>query len=200
MAVLDVWIAKPGNACQMDDGPWFVTIFDAHGNVFTRAGSNYSGQPAPQGHWSGAVPPGVYVVQAVSKARDLSTDHAIVSVNCNDTACVRLYVSPKGGPSGGCDIKIKQVIGIASNPTAAVATAIRVTGTAQNCQEVLVTIICGSGRGQKTATVQGDGSWEVDVSIHGGCRCGGSCQVTAQCVQNERCRDEYSTPSLKCSE
>ncbi len=199
MSVLDVWIAKPGNVCRMDDGPWYLTIFDAHGNVFTWAGNTYSDQPAPQGHWSGFVTPGTYIVQAVSQAQGLWTDRAIVAVNCSDSACARLYVGPKSGPSGECEIKVKDVRGIASNPSAAIATAIRVAGTAQNCQEVLVTVSCNSGSGQNTASVQSDGSWEVEVSIQPGCRCGGSCQVTAQCVQNERCRDAYSTSALKCS-
>lgn len=34
MGMLDVWVAKPGEACQVDDHDWVVRIEDGHGDPF----------------------------------------------------------------------------------------------------------------------------------------------------------------------
>ena len=79
-AVLDVWIAKPGDACLVDDDEWLVRVFDAHGTVFQWAGNIYTDLPAPHAHWAGTIPPGCYVVQAVNAKSGVNTDHVIVTV------------------------------------------------------------------------------------------------------------------------
>ena len=41
-AILDVWIAKPGDACLVDDDEWLVTVDDPHGVIFQWAGTTYA--------------------------------------------------------------------------------------------------------------------------------------------------------------
>jgi hypothetical protein len=104
-ATLDVWISRVGNACQVDDGSWSVTLYDCQTNVFAWAGVDYADMAAPEGHWAGKVPPGTYVVaarrtdggQPWQATEATETDHAIVVVGCEPVVCVRLYVRVAGG-------------------------------------------------------------------------------------------------------
>jgi hypothetical protein len=77
-----------------------VHIFDAEGQPYHWANTDFGNLPAPQAHWVGSVPPGCYVVQAEGKdaqGRPLQTDHAIVEVSCDGHACVRLFVPGDSG-------------------------------------------------------------------------------------------------------
>lgn len=97
MAVLDVWLARPGMACRVDDLDWTVHVHDAHDEPYVWAGSSFAALPAPNGHWAGTVPPGIYVVRATRKAQrkgqPTRADAVIVTVGCEGVACVRLYVA-----------------------------------------------------------------------------------------------------------
>jgi hypothetical protein len=110
MAMLDVWVARPGAACRVDDRDWMVRIEDAHGVAYAWAGTSYDSLPAPHAHWAGTIPPGTYVVRASRKAgkpgEPTNAEAAIVEVACDGIACVRLYVAPipvrqPGTPTGG---------------------------------------------------------------------------------------------------
>lgn len=94
--MLDVWVAKPGEACQVDDHDWVVRIEDGHGDPFKWAGSSYSALPAPHAHWGGTIPPGTYVVSALRPAAKPGepnrADAAIAEVCCDKVTCVRLWV------------------------------------------------------------------------------------------------------------
>src|SRR5215468_10420180 len=109
-AVLDVWIAKPGDASLVDDDEWLVRVFDARGIIFQWAGNTYDNLLAPHAHWAGTIPPGCYVVQAVNAQSGINTDHVIVTVGCEGNVCVRLFVGDNRQPNG-CEIKITDVIG-----------------------------------------------------------------------------------------
>ena len=105
-AVLEVWVAETGSACRVDDDKWRIDVRDAHGKAYTWGGQNYDALPAPHGHWAGAIPPGVYVVQGrlqePKKEGPNETDHAIVHIPCEGSVCVHLYVRPtERRPDGG---------------------------------------------------------------------------------------------------
>lgn len=193
MAVLDVWIARPGSACRMDDHAWLVTIYDAHDQIFEWAGIKYTDLPAPQGHWAGKVPPGTYVVQAVSPDTGRSTDHAIVAVDCADAACVRLYVpAPGRRPPDACKITIVDVRGEGGPDRPAL---IQVSGKAANCQNVEVTLSCRTDQ-QLTIVVpvSAGGQWlavfrEKIKRLE--CTCGGPAIVIARCRDNRDCMTRW---------
>jgi hypothetical protein len=96
-ALLDVWIARPGDVSAVDDNPWVIRIYDAHHNAYRYANTRYVNLQARHAHWAGTIPPGTYVLRAkrLVAARDGSdefTDHAIAVVGCDGLHCVRLYV------------------------------------------------------------------------------------------------------------
>jgi len=101
MGMLDVWVARSGAACLVDDRHWRVRIEDGHGHVYTWAGNSYGDLHAPQAHWAGTIPPGTYVVRArlygAKKREAEEADAAIVEVGCDGVSCVRLHVArPRG--------------------------------------------------------------------------------------------------------
>jgi hypothetical protein len=197
MAILDVWVAQRGAVCRVDDHSWLLTIFDAHNNVFQWAGITYADLPAPHAHWSGKLPPGTYVIQAVNADTGEHTDHAIIAVECDDAECVRLFVPNKKEPPD-CKIHIEDAVGILGPTGSADATSIQVTGTAAGCKKIKVTVDCLPGKGQTVVVVGTGGKWQADVPLKPGCRCGGKLHVTATCVDNPKCADEFDQPKLRC--
>lgn len=202
---LDVWIAKQGHACKVDDGSWRVTIYDAHDKVFEWGGISYSNLPAPHAHWAGNIPPGTYVVRAVSEDKKLSTDSAIVTVECVKIACAILYVAPSKGrpitpgvpqPEGRCRVEIKEVVGIGES----VPRTIKVTGIAANCKKVKVTISCGDDKTSKAEVAVGsNGEWTTHLQAREiGCRCGKPVIVIARCVEHPDCVDKFESDKLRC--
>ena len=209
---LDIWISKPGSVCRVDDDTWTVTVYDAHLHVFEWADVTYADLEAPAAHWSGAIPPGTYVVRAVRKGKPAArTDHAVVAVDCGHVACVRLFVAPPRKERGerepgdrgeheSCDIDIEKVsaVGGPDRPE-----AIRVRGTAAGCERIVVTLSCrGDEEAKLLATPTPDGHWKVlfeDVEKLE-CRCGGPVHVRARCVENERCGAELDVGELRCEE
>lgn len=197
-AILDVWIAKPGDACLVDDDEWLVTVDDPHGLIFEWAGTTYANLPAPHAHWAGTIPPGCYVVHAVNARTGATTDHTITTVGCTGDVCVRLFVSGKEGepPPPDCKIKIKEVSG-AGQP---IASAIKVTGAAAGCQNVRVTVTCASGLTQSvTVAVSSGGTWTATIDAGNlRCICGKPATVIAQCVEHRECKDELRLQKLQC--
>lgn len=104
MGLLDVWVARPGAACLVDEDDWVIRIDDAHMNPYSWAGTSYAALPAPNAHWAGTIPPGTYVISATrsatKKGEATRADAAIVEVFCDGVRCVRLFVNakPPGDP------------------------------------------------------------------------------------------------------
>ena len=197
-AVLNVWIAKPGDPCYVDDHEWLVNIYDGHGNIYHHGTTVYANLPASQGRWAGIIPPGCYVVQATGKdanGKDLQTDHAIVEVHCAGEVCVRLYVSG-GAKPGGCEITITDVEGIGSPDPS----FIQVRGTADNCNEVEVSVSCHDGATAKLIVpVTANGQWLSKLSVRDlKCRCGKGVVVHAWCTADPKCATTFKG-SLKCT-
>jgi hypothetical protein len=192
--VLDVWVAKPGSACLVDDGDWLVRVYDAHGNIFQRDGKVYDDLPAPHGHWAGTIPPGCYVVQAFNKNTGIETDHAIITVECAGTACVHLFVGGKQ-PEGPCKIVIKEVTGIG----APIPSSIHIKGTAANCDEITVGVTCSGGQMQTIVVPVFGGAWAADIgNSNQSCKCGGRIAVLARCVKHPDCADKFASDRLQC--
>ncbi len=99
MGALDVWVARPGIACRVDDLDWTIHVSDAHLEPYTWAGTSYANLPAPNAHWAGTLPPGIYVVHATRRAarkgEPTRAEATIVEVGCDEVACVRLFVAGK---------------------------------------------------------------------------------------------------------
>ena len=196
---LNVWVAKPGNVCRVDDDAWRVTVYDAHDNVFQWAGLSYADLPAPNAHWAGTIPPGTYVVRAVRDGGGATTDHAIVTVGCFGFACVLLYVAGARPPDrDDCAIDITGATGLTAGNR---VVGISVTGTATKCAHVAVSVSCSGGKPETAvADVQG-GEWSVTVNARSlGCRCGGPVSVRARCVEDRKCVARYETDDLPCKE
>jgi hypothetical protein len=201
---LEVWIARPGSACRMDDGSWLVTVYDAHNQVFEWAGMSYANMAAPNAHWAGSIPPGTYVVRAKHKTTGVQTDHAIAYVHCGEAVCVHLYVAGKkpdrpDRPSDDhhCAIEIREVVGI-DGP---IPSAIEVTGHATGCKSVRVTLTCSNeARRELVVPVSASGQWlalfkELQEL---NCRCHRMVAVVAQCVEHRECMDRYQSDKLNC--
>ncbi len=198
-AILNVWIAKPGEPCYVDDHPWTVHVYDSAGNVYRWATKDYGNLPAPQGHWADTIPPGCYVVQASGKdasGNPITTDHAIAEVGCEGLVCVRLYVPGAKGTGSRCAIKITDVRGFGSD----VPDKIEVTGTAAGCNVVEVTLSCRTQlTGHAVVTVSG-GSWNAVIATSDlRCKCGGPVKVTAACKEDPKCMDVFESESLQCA-
>lgn len=194
-AILDVWVARPGDACHVDDHHWTVHVFDSHGVPYKWATNDYSNLPAPQAHWAGAIPPGCYLVTATGTnehGEPVSTDHAIANVGCDGIVCVHLYVAGQHHDEPHrCTIEIKDVEATGD----AVVTSVEVSGTATDCNEVEVTFACREGEVQAiTATVTSAGTWKVtfDEVRRLECKCGGPVHITARCTTNRRCTTTWN--------
>ena len=166
-AGLNVWIAKPGNACQVDDQEWRVTVSDAHNKIYSWAGNIYADLPAPNAHWASAMPPGTYVVRAVNEKTGAKTDRAIAVVTCDTVTCVHLYV---GVPDRGeqpptptrCKINIKEVRGIGEQ----IPHSIQISGSAVKCKKIEVSVTCNSGENRNDGCFRRSGR-----QLDGECRC-----------------------------
>jgi hypothetical protein len=191
---LEVWIAAPGSACTVDDGPWVVTVYDAHDAPFSWSGDSYAGLEAPHAHWVGPIPPGTYVVGAVQKDGPLVADSAVVTVGCQEVACVRLHVRgerpdtpPDPSDDGECRIAIRSVSPFARDRR---VLGVEVTGVAYGCDLVELTVACGSHEVTTTADVDADRSWSTKVDTSElKCECGGPVRVVARCARGGDCFD-----------
>jgi hypothetical protein len=201
---LNVWIAKPGFVCRMDDTAWRVTVYDAHGTTFKWAGVTYANLSAPHAHWASAMPPGTYVVQAVNEKTGVKSDHAIVMVGCEGVSCAILYVAAPGTPNRPdrpppeqrCRIAITDVTALGEGNMHAVL----VSGTALGCPTIEVTVSCRSGPGQTTTlSVSSDGTWTTKLDLRQlECRCDGPVRVVARCTTEPNCTDVFETDRLPC--
>ncbi|WP_133117841.1 hypothetical protein [Burkholderia ubonensis] len=202
-AILDVWIAKPGDPCYVDDREWFVNVLDANGNVYHWSSKDYANLQAPHGHWADSIPPGCYIVQAQGrddKGQPIYTDHAIVEVGCEGYVCVRLFVADAQEPGPRprrCEIQITEVTGIGSEPT-----SIQVSGTAVNCKQIDITVHCRSAQTAHTvAAVTASGHWTANLSASElRCKCGRGVFVKAFCVDDPNCVRVFETEKLSCTQ
>jgi hypothetical protein len=99
---LDIWIRyEPGVtwSCKVDTvdwpqwGGWLVTIKDCTGRILEWCGKRYSRiGPTKHGHIEIEVPPGCYILSAISLAKGCNTftAPAFVQVGCDEAVCVNL--------------------------------------------------------------------------------------------------------------
>lgn len=107
IAKIQVWITGEGDPCGVSQRPpdpddpatWVVAVWECNGRLLNWCGRQYFNIPAPCGHVEIEVPPGRYVVRAAD-AMSLGpfgvtgnhwTEHGVVTVNCDDTACLTLF-------------------------------------------------------------------------------------------------------------
>jgi len=101
LSKLNVFVSGIDDPCTVDNRTWYVTIYDCDGNVLQYCGKKYVVLPARCGHLETEVPPGCYRIIAVWGFTVVTpglvyranhfTDSAIVTVCCEQTACVKLF-------------------------------------------------------------------------------------------------------------
>jgi hypothetical protein len=196
---LDVWIARPGSVCLVDDGTWKVTVYDAHGNVFQWAGATYANLAAPHAHWAGTIPPGTYVVRAVHEKTGVTTDRAIVTVEPMRASSVILFVGAgeRRPPHRECKITIDKVAGD-GDPVR----RLHVEGTAQGCDGIELEVRCGGSQAVTQAAVEASGGhWTTIVSLsREECRCNRPISIVARCREHPECVARYENDRLRCRE
>jgi hypothetical protein len=94
---LNIWVRYEPEvtwSCRVDDkNEWYVTIKDCTGRIVERCGKPMSWiGPTECGHLEVEVPPGCYVMSAISRATssNIFTAPAFAQVGCGETACVNL--------------------------------------------------------------------------------------------------------------
>jgi hypothetical protein len=103
---LQIWITSEGNPCKIserdehDNLPWVVGIWHCDGQILEWCGKKYFNLLARCGHLEVAVPPGCYVIRAADGMAlqpgggvigNHWSDHAVVTVCCDQETCVTLY-------------------------------------------------------------------------------------------------------------
>ena len=107
LATLNVWVHDKVDPCNISDELWFITVTHCNGKVLTWCNHTYFLELANCGHAEFRLPPGCYIVRGFQwiPHRPLPlfhfTEHAIVIVNCDQVACVHLYVLPDRQWPGG---------------------------------------------------------------------------------------------------
>ncbi len=102
MGRINVWITGEGDPCGVSEHPfdnptpWQVAVWECSGRLLQWCGRTYFGIPARCGHAEIEVPPGRYIVRAAIAMREGFlgndwTDHGIVTVGCDESACLTLY-------------------------------------------------------------------------------------------------------------
>lgn len=101
LAKLNVFVSEMDEPCGLSDRTWYVTIYDCDGNVFEWCGRRYVVMRAPCGHLEVKLPPGCYYVKAVWSfvivvpglvyRVNHFTDAGIVTLCCEQTACLKLF-------------------------------------------------------------------------------------------------------------
>ncbi len=101
LAKLNVFVSGVDDPCSVDNGTWYVTIYDCDGNVLQWCGRKYVVMRAPCGHLEVEIPPGCYYIKAVWGFVVVTpglvfrvnhfTDAAIVQACCEKTTCVKLF-------------------------------------------------------------------------------------------------------------
>lgn len=118
---LNVFVMRPDDSCGVDPRTWLVSIFECDGQPLKWCDRAYIGLPARCGHVEIDVPPGCYSVVASWRPEiwpprpivdppigppinppigpippivlpAIFTDHSAVTVCCDGTACVQLFV------------------------------------------------------------------------------------------------------------
>lgn len=100
-----------------------------------------------------------------------------------------------------CIIEITSVLGLFPTSTG-LATALRVTGKAGDCKEVVVSLKCsGGGPAPVTVPVKPDGTWSVDIPgiANAQCACGKPMFVKVTCKDDPACGTS-ETINLECEQ
>jgi hypothetical protein len=184
---IDIWIAKPGSACTVDDHDWVLTVDDAHGSPYSWAGDSYASLPAPIAHWAGAIPPGTYVVHGRRTDGSKRTDSAIVAIDPGEIATVRLWVAgdqpDEPLPEDECDVTIG-AIRAAGRET---VQAVDVQGTVTGCQQLEVEFSY-RGRSIKAKTSTKKSVWRVKLDVGKlEVPCGETAEITVRCREHRTC-------------
>ncbi len=107
MANIQVWITGEGDPCGISERPpdpgdpaqWVVAVWECSGRLLQWCGRRYFAIRTTCGHVEIEVPPGCYVVRAADAMwvgpggihGNHWTDHGVVRVDCDQTACVTLF-------------------------------------------------------------------------------------------------------------
>jgi len=196
---IDIWVCRPGYACAADDGDWRFTVSDAHATPFAWGPTSYANLNAPQGHWSGGIPPGTYVVSGRRQDGTLHADSAIVTVDAGTVAAVMLWVDdtpgkrPSKRPSRDCQIVIREALATGRDTVS----RLEVTGEASGCSEVMVTVRRGDHHWEHQSPVD-KSRWNAtfDLSEYE-VECGSSVYIEVTCIEDPKCRADLET-TLRC--
>jgi hypothetical protein len=107
MGAIQVWITGEGDPCGVSQRPpdpgdpaqWVVAVWECTGKLLNWCGREYFNIRTECGHVEIEVPPGRYVIRAAD-AQWLGpdgvhgnhwTDHGVVTVGCDEKACVTLF-------------------------------------------------------------------------------------------------------------
>jgi hypothetical protein len=106
LAKLSIWITSQGDPCKIserdehDNTPWVVAIWHCDGDLLTWCGKQYYNLVAKCGHLEVTLPPGTYVIRAADGMAlnpngtitgNHWSDHAVVTVCCEESTCATLY-------------------------------------------------------------------------------------------------------------
>ncbi len=207
---LNVWIMAPGSACEIDDRKhWTVFTTDAHGEPFAWKNIDYTGglKVGAPGHLECEIPPGTYIVWAELDQKNvtLRTHKAVVAVDAQPFVFVRLLPDPTlpepgdvPEPGGECDIEIRDAVGHL-RPGHDLPSVIEVVGSAEGCEDLVVSIRRADEEGVSHDSVHadGDGTWRAKFKNELGFRCGETIYVEAVCEEDRECRAEREL-ELEC--
>jgi hypothetical protein len=190
MATLNVFVTRAGNACKYSDESWKITVWDCDLTLITKD------KQAVNAHAPFILPPGRYIVRGTN-AKGKKTQYAIAQLCCGES-CVFLFVESElkpGGEPRPCHIEITSVVGIGTPAP----TSVKVQGSAEQCDEVVVTVFGPTGKQAQVKTDVGHGEWTATLPAKGlGARCGEAIAVMARCSTDRRCFDQREISKLEC--
>ena len=132
-ARINIWITGEGDPCGVSTKPadpgdpqqWGVALWECNGSLLhwdcaeEVPGGDYFNLPTRCGHLELEVPPGRYVIRAADSqwmtksgvAGNHWTDHGVVTVGCDDTACVTLYAPSAHNCGLGWERVLRTLVG-----------------------------------------------------------------------------------------
>lgn len=100
-----------------------------------------------------------------------------------------------------CSISIENLVAIVGSNGTSVE-LVRVSGTAQECEQVVVRIVSTGIRPNPVMVDVVAGQWQLEIpaaEFEGEVRCGQKIAVVVQCRGNERCEAHFADKPLRCS-
>lgn len=85
-----------------------------------------------------------------------------------------------------CSIEILIVEAVPSSVNTGITSSIKVSGTATECKNLVVEIVCAGGNVKVPVVVQSDGAWSSELDVP--CRCDGAYKLTVTCKENPQCQ------------